>query len=442
VNPFLSDFRMMDLRAIAVRHSFGYVFEALRVLLVSSQTRSVYADLPKSKDVCAIHAIWDVERLHEFLAMLVKGEVELNDTLIHVKRRISPDKWVPLDSIYFRRYDRTSSNARFGLDCLCISLEAFDSSHISPDERAGIDDILRCQEKPWDGIDDLRTTFANQSRSWGQNMSFLEVIAPIGVRFDGKAVVENAQLHIGATKSAWMGGKDLSVASLVKTRRTIHRSNWPIRAISVYKKKRRQPISIPLPSQYEWVKCMLMYRGSEVDRYELYRSKINETSQEWRVFSELTGGIEQLEDLSHGHPLETNLEVLFHLLGFETVHYGGRDWPTRKSTPDIVAFPKKGDWYLVVECTSRDTDLHNKLGILSTRSKELSRVTPESRVYPVIFTALSREIVNKTDIEKAAKEQISVITANELTKLLDAVRFRKDNEEVLRILQHQIPGMV
>jgi hypothetical protein len=273
-------------------------------------------------------------------------------------------------------------------------------------------------------------------------MSFLEVIAPIGVRFDKKARIENKRLRLGANRSAWTDGKPLSVACVIKSPRSIHRSNKLIVATAPWSREVDHPVMIPLPDRYEWVKCILMYKGSEVDRYELHGSEGGEPSRKWRVYSELTGGIEQFKDLPGGLQLEASLEVLFHLLGFETVHYGGRSWPTSKPTPDIVAFPKKGDWYVVLECTSRDTDLHNKLGILSTRSKELSKATPESRVYPVIFTALSRELINKTDIEKAAKEQISLLTVDELPKLLDAVQFGKSSDEVLRILQHQIPGMV
>jgi septum formation topological specificity factor MinE len=55
-------------------------------------------------------------------------------------------------------------------------------------------------------------------------------------------------------------------------------------------------------------------------------------------------------------------------------------------------------------------------------------------------TIPDRGLVNKTDLDKAAKEQISVVTAGDLPKLLDAVPLMKGNDEILEIIQRFVPS--
>lgn len=439
LDTYLPDFKSLDLRVIATQQSIGYVFDAFRIVLEPSKGRVPHVNLPKSRDLIAIHAKWDISRMPEVFDVLRKGVIELDGTLIHLKRRASVDTWIPLDGFYYQRLDRDSAMARFGMDCLCLSLEASQNPDRNPSDRSRIDDCLRRDKTPWDGIDDLKRTFTRQSRIWGHDTAFLELIAPLGVRFERKTLLENNRLNLGIKTSAWTDANQISIACLVKSGRRVGRSQRALYPRRVKTGRVHHSIEVHLTEQYEWAKCILMYKGMEVDRYETHGSESYESSPKWEVFKELTGGIDQFKRLPTGDFLPPTLEVILHLLGFYTVHYGGRSWPGEKTTPDVVAFPRKGEWFIVLECTSREVDLHDKLGMLSTRSKELSRAAGGQKSYPVLFTGLPRDLVNKTDLEKAAKEQISVITADDLGKLLDAVSSTKGNDETLEIIQRFIP---
>jgi hypothetical protein len=440
LEPYLPDFKSLDLRVIATRQSIGYVFDAFRMVLEPFKGRVQHVDLPKSKELIAIHTKWDIRKMPDVFEILRRGEIEIDGTLIHLKRRASVDTWVPLDGIYHQRYDRNSARARFGMDSFCISLEASQNPNRDLPDQARLDNSLRCEKTPWDGMDDLKRMFARQSRIWGQDTSFLELIAPLGVKFEGKMLVEGNRLNLGIKTPVGAEPSQTSIACLVKSGRRIGRSQRILTPKTAVARSVHHAFGIQLPKKYEWVKCVLMYKGSEVDRYELHGTEGYESSSKWRIFTELTGGIGQFQTLPSGVPLEVTLEVVLHLLGFYTVHYGGRNWPVEKSTPDVIAFPRKGEWFIVLECTSRETDIRDKLGKLSTRSKELSRVTDGRKSYPVIFTALTRELVNKTDLERAAKEQISVITADDLGKLLNAIPSKKGDDEILAIIQQFVPG--
>lgn len=159
------------------------------------------------------------------------------------------------------------------------------------------------------------------------------------------------------------------------------------------------------------------YRGVDVDRMEFF------TTANPRVLVLKAFGldIEILQGFlrsTRGRDLERWYAVLLQLLGFSAAHY----WGTQLATPDLLAFPESGTWLLVVECTESETDLNNKLGKLSTRTKMVRQALEGMDVFPVVVTAMSRSLINKTESDKAAGEKISVVTADELPALLQMAR--------------------
>ena len=266
------------------------------------------------------------------------------------------------------------------------------------------------------------------------------MIAPIGVRFAGKPQIDKDSLELGIRTTSATDASKIAIVCLAKCGRKTERSHRSLRPKPPKIGRVYHSIVVPLPKRYEWAKYVLMYKQCEVDRYEMRGIEGYESNPRWKIFSEIAGNMDAIRDLPAGDQLEANLEVLFHLLNFYTANYGGRKWPGIKTPPDVIAFPVKGDWFIVLECTSREVDIHNKLGKLSTRCRELSIAADGMKAYPVIFTALQREAVTKTDREKCSKERIAVVTSDDLPKLLDAVRSKADNEETLAILQGLVPG--
>ena len=72
---------------------------------------------------------------------------------------------------------------------------------------------------------------------------------------------------------------------------------------------------------------------------------------------------------------------------------------------------------LNVECTEREPDLNNHLSKLTTRTK-LLKTTYAVPVYPVLVTKFPRDVLNTTDQEKATKESISILTADDFGTLI------------------------
>ncbi len=84
--------------------------------------------------------------------------------------------------------------------------------------------------------------------------------------------------------------------------------------------------------------------------------------------------------------------------------------------PDIIAFPDEGNWFLVVECTESNIDANNKLSKLAMRTKKIH--IKGLKPYPVLITMLDRKMINSTDLDKAAKEQIVIVAREELQHLI------------------------
>jgi hypothetical protein len=181
----------------------------------------------------------------------------------------------------------------------------------------------------------------------------------------------------------------------------------------------------------------LTYRGIEADRLELHGRVEPSANPRLAVLEELVGGADSLlQGLggASGKRLEEWASLLFDALGLSVVRYGFLP----DDAPDLIAFPNFMRWFLVIECTSREPDLGGKLTKLSTRSKELSRRTGLN-AYPVIVSGLDRALINKTDLEKAAKELIAVVSANEFSELMTLALRGAETKEVRAYLEGLIP---
>jgi len=182
------------------------------------------------------------------------------------------------------------------------------------------------------------------------------------------------------------------------------------------------------------IAAILTYGGVEVDRTQLFAP----ANPRLAVFLELADGLDRLHSLllsTRGREFESCFTVLLQLLGFSPAHYGG----TSLEGPDIVAFPTGENWLLVVECTEREPDVGNKLSKLGTRAKEINQALAGYVVCPVVVTSLTRAVLNQTDLEKAKKEKISVVTRDEFQSLLDFVVENPDSGRVRDYILTLIP---
>ena len=94
----------------------------------------------------------------------------------------------------------------------------------------------------------------------------------------------------------------------------------------------------------------------------------------------------------------------------------------------------------MVECTLRQPDVNNKLTKLATRTDIIEQTVSDIHVIPVLITALSRDRINKSDVEKAKTESIAIITQNEFDSLITKGLEQTSTDEIIDYIQTLIPS--
>ena len=431
ISPFMGDWNSIHLRAIALPSDIGLQLYSMRIVLSQERKADLPSKVTEIGEVVLIEDAYDLDKLDVVLKMIAEGEVIGCGRTVHLKKK-EGEKWPVIRVYSCNFYDRETSRDMSGIDNACFALDTYDSTPRSQIDTKRWEGALMTADTPYDGLADLKEHFLGQSRGsgYGAQEMHLEVLAVLGVKFLPDSHIDEHAVQLNIEMKRNTDPAAIAVATVARGKKGTERRRSTISANGRLAKDARISQSISVDRPVEWIKCMLLYHSMEADRIELLSEDIVAENPRWQVFSEVTGGTEALKEVPVGRHLEAHVEVLLHLLGFSTAHYGGRDWPTHKAPPDIVAFPDHQKWFLVLECTERDADINNKLTRLSTRTKELSRATPMLKAYPVLVTALDRAMINKTDEEKAEKEQIAILSKDDLMNLQRAVLEGKTPAEV------------
>ncbi len=433
VKPHVSDWSSIDLKVVAQKHADGqWHFSGIRAILGSwPKDQLTRHDLPSVPGLLVFHERWGVERLGEVVESVSKGELLVGGKAVHITWW-NGQQWSPIVSVDHGFWERRNCRSEFGVDYASFLVRIWTQSPTDPEQLRLIEGALRSGDPPWDGQADLKEGFLGspKHRAWQAGIATMEIIAPLGIRLSQISEVNGKRL---STSVEALERVDLSKATLGviatlsngETRRELHKlsSNGGRRFL------------VDMPPATSKTKLILSYRGIEVDRSEL--SPV--TNPRLAVMQQLGIDLETIQSSivqSQGHELEQWYSILLHLLGFSPALYGG----TKRNVPDIVAFPGSEDWLLVIECTEAEPDVANKLTKLSTRTKLAREGAGTMNVYPVLITLMARKMLNQTDLEKASKERISILTANDLTDLLQMTKEVPEPRRVLDYLNGRIPS--
>ncbi len=438
ISQLLQDWGAFEIRAIARKGESGdWVLNCLRVTLGRSDDFSLSkAELPDLQDLLIHYEVKPTRDLTRFLKSLGEGDLHLGKKHIDLRR---PKTSPPEPSFYVRMMDRRSSRSEFGLDFMCVVLRGGDSvtNRLPREDLDTIDARLRASDPPWDGLPDLRENFVgiDQESAVRRDWANVEVIAPIGVNLSRTELEgDTVTVRVG-TRGNLRGGR-IAVSLVARL------SDGSISRISCsfeenVETKGGLRARFDLPSPLVQGTLSLTYQDMDADRLELYGRIDPSETPRLGVLEEFVGGadalIRGLEE-AKGSRLEDWVALLFHVLGFSVVRYGFLSG----EIPDVLAFPESDRWFLVVECTAREPDLGGKLTKFSTRTKELSRLTG-LHAYPVLVSGLDRDLLNRTDLEKAAKELIAIVSVDELATLVQLALRGDDTAKIRSYLESLIP---
>jgi len=439
--PFLADWKSLELRVIAEKGRDGqWVLNSLRVFLEHQARTPLKENLPKVEGLLAVDERRDVDQLFVLLDSLAQGELTLEEERISLKR---PNTSPPEPSFYTRRRERLDSLAEFGIDSASFVLASGDnlSGRLLAEEFRTVNDALRSHSPPWDGLADLRRNFMGipKDQSTRNDWASAEIVAPLGVNLAEQTELREMQLEIvvnpfphvdlKSLKAAVVGHLPQGIISriMVEFKRSEGRSAEELRTI------------VNLPDVPLHATVVLSYRGMSADGKDLRGKALSSANPRLAILEKIAGGIDGLADglenaRTHGREIEGWIALVFSLLDFVPSHYGSTPW----EAPDIVAFANSKEWMLVIECTAREPDIGGKTTKLATRTKEIEQVSGV-KAFPVLITALDRSMLNTTDLEKASKEAIAVVSANEFPELIRLVEEGATSVETRNFLERLIP---
>jgi hypothetical protein len=415
IAPFLDDWQSIDLRIIARREKDDrWHFDSIRAVLSHNPIDLPLSEnLPTSPSLLVIHQRWKASRIDDLLASISTGELSVGKDIVDVKF-FDSQSWRPVTAVDYRFWDRGRARSEFGVDFASFVVRVWQSYMIDAERLRSLDHVLRAENYPWDGLGDLREHFLGFSydKAVRPDATVMEVIAPLGVRLNNDFVLDGDRLSVSADLMPGVAHEAVSLPVIAAL------SNGSIvRLRGRLEKAGQLGLKMALPGEVTKAKVIAVYRGVDVDRFEL----VEQANSRLAVLGALGVGSDDLrsriED-SSGREFERWIAILFQLLGLSPAHYGG----TKVEAPDIVAFSESGGWLLVVECTEREPDLGGKLTKLSTRTKVVRQALAGLNVHPVLITAMPRIILNKTDLEKASKERISVLAIEEIRELLEMAK--------------------
>ncbi len=443
ISPLLPDWQSFELRVIAERGGEDdWVLNSMRAILSPERPRkSSRKDLPQVEGLMVTHEWRDVDELSGLLDSILEGQLNVGGVVIDLKR---PDSSSPTPSLYVRMWDRQRMLTDFGLDFTSFVLAGEDTitDRMPRFPFRTVDATLRATDLPWDGLEDLRRNFMGMPSDQAprSDLSSLEVHAPIGVNLSPSSALEGRQLKavIGTREGILYNQIVVSAISHNVDGSAFRISRVPNEESTEGPRKLAMTIEIPeVPSK---VTLLLTYRGLDADRLDLIGEAAYSTSSRLAILQEVAGGIEGLAEgldsaRTRGRELESWIALVFHLLGFYTAHYGSTRW----ESPDIICLSDSDSSLLVIECTEREPDINDKLTKLATRTKKLGRASGK-KAYPVLVTALDRSLLNETDLDKASKESIAIVSADEYEDLLSLALEGGGPAETRSLLERLVPG--
>ena len=93
---------------------------------------------------------------------------------------------------------------------------------------------------------------------------------------------------------------------------------------------------------------------------------------------------------------------------------------------------------LAIECTVGSLDTGGKVGKLIARSAHLRNQLPGSEVIAVLATASTREALSDAEVEKAERDDVVLLTQEELQDLWIAAQAGETSVQVVQRFRRQL----
>lgn len=443
--------RSLDLRVCAIRKGRRWINLATRGFLDHRLPRSVPRFSPvERRQFRAWQVVRPVSDLPAIACGIADGTMRLRPRYV---RYVDRSGQAAIDFRY--SFMELAGSPRTGEYDLWSrhSLVGYGPSILEIVRQAGhdpfeLDGMIRGGPHAYDGLPDLVRRFCGRPRGLQvqRSTTVIELIAPLGVRFDPERVSSSEDRVTVAVRA--VAGVFVANADLIWTiggtagepvrhgSARLAEGEWKHDGSALFSE-----FEIPVQKGDSTATAFIVIGDRCVDRVSV---PLASTTANVRIRAQdaidpgLGRYLKQLRGRGKDKPREFEAAVglLFFFLGFDVHPLSGHT--RRGDTVDHVAHAPGSSVTLVIECTLRSLDTGGKVGKLIDRCEDVRSRLRDREVIAVLSTARPREALSKAEVEKAERDDVVLLAQEGLQDLWTAAQTGESSAQVVLRLRRQL----
>lgn len=311
-----------------------------------------------------------------------------------------------------------------------------------------LDGMIRGGPHAYDGLPDLVRRFCARPRGLRIHgtSTVIELLAPLGVRFDPERVSSSADRVTVAVQAV----DDVIVANADVIWTIGRTAGEPVRHASAGLAGGEwthdgntlvSELEIPIQDGDSTATAFIVIGDRCVDRVSV---PLASTTSNARIKAQdaIDPGLGRFRKQlrasgkDKSREFEAAVGLLFFVLGFEVHPLSGH---TRQGdTVDHIAHAPGSSVTLVIECTLRSLDTGGKVGKLIDRCEDVRSRLRDREVIAVLSTARPREALSKAEVEKAERDDVVLLAQEELEELWVAAQTGETSAQVVHRFRRQL----
>lgn len=453
ISPYWDGWQSIDIRTVCILTYEKWINIGTRVILSQDVVTAPtdLAMLPSMPNLCALHEVLDIAEFDGLLAQLMAGKLKVSDREIHFGTIEGNEVKTAPPNFQFQQARRGTSYFQGEYPYLSLvhwgqGLHNMLNNHEQAPTQDELDWKLRSLKTPYNGLEDLLLHFLEVPRpAYGGIPSVLtEVVAPLGIRLGSNSTLADGKLTVhvessGDPKAAHVSLGVIALSGISPVNRIacdLIKDDWSGSPATVHKE-----IPIGTASSAD---IFLSWQGNALDIQTVNDPVLLLNNPRIMAFNHFDQDLIVLRGYllgKGGDPskdFEIGVGILFHFCGFNVGPYGRVKALQAKAIQeeiDHLVFAPSGRDIVAIECTKKDLDIDGKLSKFSRRVNEVRELLPAITVIPLVCTPLSKSIIATSDIQKADREHIGVVAAEEIQAIFEMAGQNKEPQEILEFLR-------
>lgn len=407
------------------------------------------AETPSAGDFHAAEMILPARRMKVIYDALASGRLKVGRRILLLQschQQGGKAEWKELGDGH-QLYSGESQDDGFSVPRLSATLGTIGRNQPPVVDLSTLGRLWTTSDMPFGGLADVMEGYF-QFRKWASGEEiYVCVSAPVPIRFERKPEYADGHLHATVSMPLTADVKKVAVGSIVRFRDgTTRRQKWRIPSQHWHRVESRQLCRLMHDSKgVKDTQLILQYAG-EVLFQQHYPNLFSDVpNARMLMHTVFDPDYKYLKECLAEPPLgkhddqladrfERGISWLLGFCGFISFPYGKPK--SLGAEVDIVAVSEEKKIVVAAECTIALPSNRDKIEKLYERSQRLRTAAGASgyRIWPVVFTPVSRQVIPPTISEMAGKNRTGIAGKETLNKLLAAAA-NGDKAEAVEIIR-------